>query len=115
MLFIVRFFFAPIYFFGFIFTSILIVQANKSILLLIPLLVSAILISFMVEKVLPYELKWNQPRNDQRCNLLHALVNEVSTAIAIALIPLLTIIPIQYDLWPNDWPLWAQCKADVWF
>ena len=108
MLFVVRFLFAPFYFLGFISVSVWIVQSNSDLFWLTFLFVIAIFISFLAEKVLPYEPVWNQSKGDRVSNILHAIVNEGNNVLSVALIPFFTTIPIGFELWPSNWPIVLQ-------
>jgi len=113
MSFVVRFFFAPLYFVGFISASVLIIQSNKNILWFTLLFITAVFVSFLAERLLPYEPKWNRPKKDRLCNLIHALVNEISNGLSVALIPFLAIIPIGFDVWPSHWSIWLQLLFSI--
>jgi len=108
MLFLLRFCYAPLYFIGFIGTSIFLVQDNVSFLWLVPLFIIAVSISFLAERVLPYQSVWNNSKNDITRDQLHAIVNEVSTGLAVASIPLFSMVTYQFHIWPEHWPLWLQ-------
>ncbi len=76
MLWVLRVAYAPGFMFGFIGAGLGLVASGRSLAWLAPLLGAAIAVSFLVERVIPYEPIWNRPRGDSRRDVLHALVNE---------------------------------------
>jgi len=75
---------------------------------LLVLLIAAIVISFFVESLVPYERIWNDDHKDKWRDLLHAVVNEASNALSVAMLPFIVAIVPGLNVWPADWPLWAQ-------
>jgi len=113
MSFVVRFLFAPLYFFGFISISVLIVESDSDLFWLAFLLVIAVFISFFAEKLVPYEPVWNRSKGDRVSNTLHFIVNESNNILSVSLIPLLTTIPIGFELWPKNWPIVLQLLFSI--
>ncbi|WP_144172203.1 sterol desaturase family protein [Pseudomonas sp. Kh13] len=97
--------YAPLFFFGFI-AAALSLAARP--LWLLPLLASAVLLSFACERLIPYKPAWNQTRGEGRRDLCHALVNECLTLSSVATIPLLASWLPATNLWPGQWPLALQ-------
>lgn len=75
---------------------------------LLPLLLAAIALSFVAERLIPYEPSWNRDHGDSRRDVIYAVTYEASVYISIALIPLLTGLSPASGLWPTNWPLWLQ-------
>lgn len=100
--------YAPLMLTGFIGGAIALVAADRPAWLLGPLLLCAIGVSFLAERVAPYEPLWNRDHGDRGRDILHALVNEASYAMSLALIPALSLLAPLPGLWPHHWPLWAQ-------
>lgn len=111
--FLLRYGYAPAFFLGFFCSAITLVEAGLSLVWLLPLLLSAVGLSFMAEQILPYEKLWNRSKADAGRDWIHAVVNESTNFLAIALIPLLSSIVPGFGLWPNDWPLWAQLVMTI--
>ena len=108
MKFIIRYFYAPVFFVGFIYIAIFIVENEISKLALILLLLIAIALSFICERVLPFEEPWNHSKKDATRDLAHAVVNETFNLASVALIPIiLHTIPLK-SIWPSEWPLIIQ-------
>jgi len=51
---------------------------------LLSILALAIAVSFLVERIIPYEVSWNHERDDTLRDRIHVVVNETVVAIAIA-------------------------------
>jgi sterol desaturase/sphingolipid hydroxylase (fatty acid hydroxylase superfamily) len=111
--FLVRYAYAPLFLVGFIAAALAIVAGGGSKLVLLPLLLVAIGVAFLAERILPYELAWNEARGDAGRDWLHAVVNEVSIFASIAAIPLLAAVVPRLGIWPTGWPLWAQLVVAI--
>ncbi len=101
--------YAPLFFLGFLAAGL----AVHSPVLLAPLLGAAILASLAAERLAPYEPQWNRSHGDAGRDLAHALVNELSNAGAVLLLPLLAALAPDSGLWPHGWPRWAQLGLAV--
>ena len=112
MKFVARYLYAPLFFIVFIGLSTLLISRDANSLLLIPLLLIAITVSFVFERILPFEKNWNKPRGDSKRDAIHALVNETSNILAVSLIPIISMHTQVLNIWPADWPLIFQlCLA----
>jgi len=100
--------YAPLFFIGFIGSALTVVENNMFIGWLAVLLLAAIAISLLAERFVPFEELWNHSKGDAMRDVLHALINEVSNIISIAAIPALASVSLGFDVWPSEWPLWAQ-------
>lgn len=100
--------YAPAMLTGFIGGAIWLVATGRPHWVLAPLLLVAILLSFLAERIAPYEPDWNRDQGDGRRDILHALVNEASYGMSLALVPALTLLAPFPGLWPHAWPLWLQ-------
>lgn len=100
--------YAPAMLMGFIGGAIWLVATGRPHWVLAPLLVVAILLSFLAERAAPYEPDWNRDQGDSGRDVLHALVNEASYGLSLALVPALTLLAPFPGLWPHAWPLWLQ-------
>ena len=108
MAFIIRYFYAPLFFIGFISLAIWCIANELNELWLIPILLIAIATSFVCERALPFEPMWNQPKADIQRDIIHAIVNEASNSLAISLIPIILILLPFDGIWPRSWPLIIQ-------
>jgi sterol desaturase/sphingolipid hydroxylase (fatty acid hydroxylase superfamily) len=100
--------YAPAMLVGFIGGAIWLVATGRPAWVLAPLLVVAIVLSFLAERAAPYEPEWNQDQGDRWRDVLHAIVNEASYGLSLALVPALTLLAPFSGLWPHAWPLWVQ-------
>jgi sterol desaturase/sphingolipid hydroxylase (fatty acid hydroxylase superfamily) len=101
--------YAPLFFFGLIgLATWLVGYRDLSPAWLPALLLGAILVSHLAERLLPYQRSWNQAHDDGMSDLLHALVNESLNIASLAIIPLLAGLWPAPPLWPVHWPLWLQ-------
>lgn len=105
---VLRLAYAPAFMFGFIGAALWLAASGRSLAWLAPLLGGAVAVSFLVERLIPYDRAWNRPQGDGRRDVLHALVNEGSVYAGAALIPVLTLLSPAAGIWPDGWPLWAQ-------
>ncbi len=102
---VIRYFYAPIFFIGFIGIAIWLVANQINKLWLIPMLVVAIAVSFVCERLLPYERSWNLPKGDSKRDTVHALVNEFFNVIAVSAIPIIAVLFPFHGAWPHQWSL----------
>lgn len=100
--------YAPAMLIGFVGGAIWLIGSGRPAWLLGPLLLSAIGLSFLAERIAPYEPAWNRDQGDRKRDIVHAVVNEASYALSLALVPALALLAPFPGLWPHAWPLWAQ-------
>lgn len=65
-------------------------------------------ISFATERLIPYDRAFNEPQQDQRRDVLHALMNESLNVIGIAVLPFIAGLLVLAPIWPSSWPLLFQ-------
>lgn len=111
--FFVRYGYAPFFFIGFIGTAVWMIEIGASKLWLAALLLPAIVLSFMAERIVPYERAWNHSKGDTTRDTLHAIVNELTNAASIAALPIFAGLALGFDVWPSEWPLWAQLTMTI--
>jgi len=100
--------YAPLMLLTFNGAAIALVQSGAPKASLAVLLLTAIAMSFLAERFIPYKEDWNRPKGDTLRDGLHALVNEGSIAVSVLLIPIMAAIVPFPPIWPGSWPLWAQ-------
>ncbi len=105
--------YAPAMLIGFIGGAIWLIGSGRPAWLLAPLLLTAIALSFLAERIAPYEPVWNENRGDGGRDVLHAVVNEASYAMSLALVPALALLAPFPGLWPHAWPLWVQVLMTI--
>lgn len=110
---VIQYLYAPLYFICFVGIALLLLGIDANKLWLVALLTPAIGISFIAERILPFEPVWNKPKEDFGRDLAHAIVNEVSNILSIGAIPILALLPLGFNVWPSGWPLWSQLAIAI--
>lgn len=105
--------YAPMMLVGFNGAAYAIITAGTSSIALLPLLLSAIGVSFVTERLIPYNPDWNRDHRDTGRDRIYAVVYEASVYASVALIPLLTALSPVSGLWPSGLPLWLQLLAAI--
>lgn len=111
--FLVRYGYAPLFFIGFIGAAVWMVANGASKIWLAGLLLPAIALSFIAERIAPFEENWKHSKGDTTRDTLHAVINELTNAASIAAIPILAAMTHGFDVWPGEWPLWAQLVMTI--
>jgi sterol desaturase/sphingolipid hydroxylase (fatty acid hydroxylase superfamily) len=75
---------------------------------LLVVLAVAIAVSFLVERIIPYEAGWNHEQGDGIRDRIHVAVNETLILASVAAIPLLAAIVPAPGIWPSSWPFVTQ-------
>lgn len=70
-------------------------------------------LSFVSERLVPYQRDWNESKGDRIRDLFHFIVNEGSIAYSTLLIPVLAVLIPGDGIWPSHWPLWAQLAVAI--
>ena len=104
----VRYGFVPLLLLGLNGLGIWIVSQGASYVWLALILLAAIVLTFLAERISPFHTEWNENHDDAGTNIWHAIVYEISNINAILLIPIVTLIFPSIGIWPTDWPLLAQ-------
>lgn len=101
--------YGPVFWAGFIGAAAwLIAVRQHSLWGLPPLLLLALLTSFLAERYLPYDGAWNHAHGDGWRDVLHALVNESLYLLGLAAFPLLAGHLALGPFWPGQLPFWLQ-------
>ena len=85
-----------------------VVGSGGSLLWVAPILIAAIALTFLGERIAPKHDDWNEDQGDTTSNVLHAIVYEANVILGVALIPLLVWLLPSGSLWPTEWPLLVQ-------
>jgi sterol desaturase/sphingolipid hydroxylase (fatty acid hydroxylase superfamily) len=103
----------PLFAFGI--NALLIVLAGAGAPYWQPLLVllGAVALMFGIERLVPWQPRWNQPQEDALRDTLHALVNTAFNHLGVLLLPLLAALNPLPGLWPQAWPFWLQVLAAI--
>lgn len=108
-----RYLYAPLFFACFIGAALWMVENGVSKFWLAALLLPAVALSFLSERIAPFEEEWNHSKGDAGRDVLHAIVNELSNAASIAAIPILAAVIYGFDVWPSALPLWTQLAMTI--
>ncbi|WP_043661301.1 sterol desaturase family protein [Nocardia thailandica] len=80
---------------------------------LIALLAVAVAVSFIAERLLPYQDSWNTSHGDLGRDTAHGFVNETLILASVAAVPALTALVPGDGIWPHDAPFVVQVLAAV--
>ena len=101
--------YGPVFWAGFIGAAATLVAAcHLSLWVLPPLLLLALLASFLAERYLPYDGDWNLDQGDGARDIVHALVNETLYLLGLAIFPWLAGTMALGPFWPGALPFWGQ-------
>ncbi len=105
--------YAPLFLFGFIATACWLVARQVPLWTLIPLLVLAIIVSFGMERWLPFKAEWNRNQGDSLRDCLHALCNEGLNCLSLMALPWFARWLPDLGLWPEQWPFVVQVIVTI--
>jgi sterol desaturase/sphingolipid hydroxylase (fatty acid hydroxylase superfamily) len=110
---IARYGYAPFMLIGLNGIGITVAGAGAPKYWLLVVLAAAIAVSFLVERVIPYEVAWNGEQPDSTRDRVHAAVNETLILLSVVAIPLLAAIAPAPGIWPDHWPFPLQVLIAV--
>ena len=105
---ILRIAYAPVFFTGLLTAAVILSAGGTRPLPLAGLLVAAILVSALVERVIPYDPRFNASHGDRGRDLAHAVVNEAANTGSVLAMPLVVALAPAYGGWPRAWPVALQ-------
>src|SRR5262245_28394399 len=108
---ILRVGYAPVFFVGFLAAALVLSDGGTRPLPLAGLLAAAILVSALVERILPYEPRFNASHGDR--DLAHAIVNEAANTASVLAMPLVVALVPARDGWPDNWPVVAELALAI--
>lgn len=111
--FVIRLAYAPAFFVCYLWFAVTLAHKGAPLWALPILLGSALAVSFVAERLAPYEKAWNRSHGDRGRDLMHAVVNEVSIALSVLALPLVSGLIPNFGLWPTGWPLWGQLTVAI--
>jgi sterol desaturase/sphingolipid hydroxylase (fatty acid hydroxylase superfamily) len=92
-----------------------IISSSLHALWLVPVLLVALVSSFLAERLLPCHEAWNGDHDDRATDLWHFAIYEASAVNAIAMMPLVAWLVPWQGIWPHDWPLVLQVLLAIVF
>lgn len=110
---VVRYGYVPLMLFGLNGIGIALVGAGAPKYCLLLVLGLAVGLSFLVERLIPYESEWNHDLDDTVRDRIHVVVNELLLLVSVISIPLLAVIAPAPGIWPDSWPFVVQVLLAV--
>jgi sterol desaturase/sphingolipid hydroxylase (fatty acid hydroxylase superfamily) len=115
---IVRYGYVPMMMLGIGGAAVALARAPWAELWMAALILIAILLSFVAERLIPYAVEWNEPLDDAGRDLAHAFVNETSFLLVVLVIPAMSVLSPFHQWRPSAWPfvlqvLFAVVVADM--
>ena len=80
---------------------------------LVPLALFVIVLSFIAERIAPYNADWNRDRDDTRRDVLIGVTNQLFIVASVLLIPLFDFDKAAWHLWPDHWAIGWQVLLGV--
>ncbi|MGH6736509.1 MAG: sterol desaturase family protein [Methyloceanibacter sp.] len=104
-----RVFYVPAMLLGLNALAVLLVASGYYYAWLGLLLGLAIGLSFVMERVLPYEYDWNQTHDDGAKDLAHGIVYEIANLVALFVFIVISALLLpEWKLWPQSLPIVLQ-------
>ncbi|MBU1538422.1 MAG: sterol desaturase family protein [Alphaproteobacteria bacterium] len=110
---VIRLAYAPLFFLSLLWAAVTLADQGAPLWALPILLGLALAVSFMAERLVPYERAWNCSHGDNGRDLMHAVVNEASIALSVVALPLVSGLVPNFGFWPSDWPLVGQLALAI--
>jgi len=110
---ILRWTYVPVMLVGFNGAAIALIAAGRSHGWLALLLLTAIAVSFAVERAIPYEASWNRSQGDAGRDAAHAVVNETSALLSVLALPAIAAVATVFDAWPTGLPFALQVVGAI--
>ncbi len=98
----------PLFLMGFMGAGIYVSQQQLGFTFILLLMALALIISFGIERTIPYNQNWNQSRGDGLRDAIHFMVNESMNYSGIFLLAFLPSLALSPNLWPQQWPFFLQ-------
>ncbi|WP_194813465.1 sterol desaturase family protein [Nocardia sp. XZ_19_385] len=105
---VIRYGYAPLMLLGINGVGIALAASGANKLWLLALLVTAIALSFLAERMLPYEQDWNASHGDVQRDTAHTFVNETLILASVGVIPVLAAVIPGDGIWPVTIPFVVQ-------
>jgi sterol desaturase/sphingolipid hydroxylase (fatty acid hydroxylase superfamily) len=103
----------PVFLFGINGLIILLVSGDAPWALAMLVLLLAIGLMFMIERLIPYQPTWNRSHNDLARDVAHFIVNSTLSHVGVLLLPLLASLALFEGIWPSHWPFWLEVAASA--
>jgi len=93
--------------------AIALVSAGMNHVLLVALLGLAVVVSFTVERLIPYNAGWNTDHDDTWRDAAHAAVNETFALLSVLALPALASVATVANAWPTALPFLVQVLGAI--
>jgi sterol desaturase/sphingolipid hydroxylase (fatty acid hydroxylase superfamily) len=77
------------------------------------LLVTAVAVALLMERVLPYEASWNESHGDVGKDTTHGFVYELCSLGGLVWLQLIAWAVPWHGIWPREWPLCIQVLVAI--
>lgn len=98
----------PTLFFGMSAIIVWLGALDAGLIAMFGVLILAISLSFLFEKLLPYQKIWNTALDYRPRDFVHALVNTLLNRLLLFCLPILAALGLTGHWWPTNWPYWLQ-------
>jgi len=103
----------PLFLFGINGTIIFLVGEGATWAFPMLVLLLAIVLMFVTERLIPYQSAWNRSHGDATRDVAHFAVNSMLSHAGVLLLPLLASLASFERRWPSDWPFWLQVAVSA--
>lgn len=80
---------------------------------MVSLILVAIGLSFLAERIAPYAPEWNESMGDAPRDVAHAVVNETALLLTVLVVPAIALITPFHTWWPSTIPFVLQVLVAV--
>ncbi len=108
-----RYGYVPLMLLGICGTAVAVAHTQSAALWMVTLVLVAIGLSFLVERIMPYSPDWNTPMGDAGRDVTHAFVNELGLLSTVLVVPLMAAFSPFDQWWPSSLPFVAQVLIAV--
>lgn len=109
----VRYLYAPFMILGLNGAAFYIVSQGLSYAWLAGILLLALGVAFIAERIVPVQEAWNHSHGDEKANVAHAFAYEISNINGVLLLPIIAWLVPWQGIWPHHWPLIAQVLTAI--
>lgn len=104
----VRYGYVPLMLLGINGVAIALAHRPWAPLWMVVLILVAIGLSFLAERVAPYSPEWNESMGDARRDAAHAFVNETALLLTVLVVPAVALLSPFHTWWPSSIPFVLQ-------
>jgi len=109
----IRWTYAPALWIGVDGAALAALGSGSGIVWLGPLLLVAVALSFLAERIAPWSPEWNRSLGDGARDVIHAVVNESASLAALGMLPILVVGLGTGSLWPSGLPFVVEVVGAI--